>query len=151
MYKLKKEMNQLIPYSIGILFTPEEDLKKLSTNALNHRIRYLRELILISHKNGYKPPKNIVEELNELINAKVEGLLQLKEKERKERRSDDIMGIFGISFIGALPLMLVLLLYSTEAAYGAANNLSMGFMLGISIMFFILMTGFAIKSYLEAH
>ena len=91
------------------------------------------------------------QELNDLINAKVEGLLQLKEKERKERRSDDIMGIFAISFIGVLPLMLVLLLYSTEAAYGAANNLSMGFMLGISIMFFILMTGFAIKSYLEAH
>ena len=36
-------------------------------------------------------------------------------------------------------------------AYGVANNLSMGFMLGISIMFFILMTGFAIKSYLEAN
>ena len=70
MTKLKKEMNQLIPYSIGILFTPEEDLKKLSTNALNHRIRYLRELILISHKNGYKPPKTIVKELNELIAIK---------------------------------------------------------------------------------
>ena len=69
-YKPKEEMNQLIPYSIGILFTPEEDLKKLSTKALNHRIRYLRELILISHKNGYKPPKNIVAELNELIAIK---------------------------------------------------------------------------------
>ena len=67
-------------------------------------------------------------ELNELINTKVEAILQLKEKERKERRSEDIIGIFGISFIGALPLMLVLLLYSTEAAYGVANNLSMGFM-----------------------
>ena len=70
MTKLKKEMNQLIPYSIGILFTPEEDLKKLSTKALNHRIRYLRELIVISHKNGYKPPQTIVEELNELIALK---------------------------------------------------------------------------------
>ena len=91
------------------------------------------------------------QELNDLINAKVEALLQLKERERKERRSDDIMGIFGISFIGTLPLLLTLMLYTTEATYGVANNLSMGFMLGISIMFFILMTGFAIKSYLEAH
>ena len=69
-YKPKKEMNQLIPYSIGILFTPEEDLKKLSTKALSHRIKYLRELVIISHKNGYKPPKNIVAELNELIAIK---------------------------------------------------------------------------------
>ena len=70
MPRLKKEMNQLIPYSIGILFTPEEDLKKLSTKALSHRIKYLRELVIISHKNGYKPPKNIVAELNELIAIK---------------------------------------------------------------------------------
>ena len=93
----------------------------------------------------------IEKELNELINAKVEAILQLKEKERKERRSEDILVLIGISFIGALPLVLTFMLYTTEAAYGAANNLSMGFMLGISIMFFILMTGFAIKSYLEAH
>ena len=90
-------------------------------------------------------------ELNELIAAKVETLLKLREQERRERHSDAIMSIFIISFIGALPLMLVLMLYHTEAAYGIANNLSMGFMLGISIMFFILMTGFAIKSYLEAN
>ena len=91
------------------------------------------------------------QELNDLINAKAEALLQLKEKERKERRSEDIMGIFITSFIGALPLMLVLMLYHTEAAYGIANNLPMGFLLGISIMFFIFMTGYAIKSYLEVH
>lgn len=88
-------------------------------------------------------------ELNELINAKVEALLQLKERERKERRSENILSIFGTSFLGALPLMLTFMLYTTEAAYGAANNLSMGFLLGISLIFFILMTGFAIKSYLE--
>ena len=93
----------------------------------------------------------IEKELNELINAKVEAILQLKEKERKERRSEDILVLIGISFIGALPLVLTFMLYTTEAAYGAANNLPMGFMLVISIMFFILMTGFAIKSYLEAH
>ena len=90
-------------------------------------------------------------ELNELIKAKVEALLQFKERERKERRSEDIMEFIGISFIGALPLLLTFMLYTTEATYGVANNLSMGFMLGISIMFFILMTGFAIKSYLEAN
>ena len=90
-------------------------------------------------------------ELNELIAAKVETLLKLREQERRERRSDDIMGIFVISFIGALPLMLTFMVYHTEAAYGIANNLPMGFLLGISIMFFIFMTGYAIKSYLEVN
>ena len=65
-----RETEQYLPYSIGILFTPEEDLKKLDKKALNHRIKYLRELVIISHKNGYKPPKNIVAELNELIAIK---------------------------------------------------------------------------------
>ena len=84
MTKLKKELNQLIPYSIGILFTPEEDLQKLSTKALNHRIRYLRELIVISHKNGYKPPKNIVAELNELIAIKKGEINGNKNNNHKE-------------------------------------------------------------------
>jgi glycerol uptake facilitator-like aquaporin len=90
-------------------------------------------------------------ELNELIDAKVETILQLKEKEKNERRSKNIMRLFITSFLGALPLIFMLLVYFTEAAYGRANNLSMGFMLGIYTMFFILMTSFAIKSYLEAN
>ena len=69
-YKPKEEIAKLIPYAIGILFTPEEDLKKLDKKALSRRIKYLRELVIISHKNGYKPPKNIVAELNELIAIK---------------------------------------------------------------------------------
>ena len=68
MYKLKEEIE--LPYSTDFIFAPDEDPKELNKKALNHRIRYLRELILISHKNGYKPPKNIVAELNELIAIK---------------------------------------------------------------------------------
>ena len=41
-----------------------------SNPRLKRRIKYLKEVILISHKNGYKPPKNIVAELNELIAIK---------------------------------------------------------------------------------
>ena len=65
-----RETEQYLPYGTDFILAPGEDLKKLSTKALNHRIRYLRELIVISHKNGYKPSKNIVEELNELIEIK---------------------------------------------------------------------------------
>ena len=41
-----------------------------SNPRLKRRIKYLKEVILISHKNRYKPPKNVVEELNELIAIK---------------------------------------------------------------------------------
>ena len=68
MSRLKEEIE--LPYATDFILAPREDLKKLSTKALNHRIRYLRELIVISHKNGYKPPQTIVEELNELIALK---------------------------------------------------------------------------------
>ena len=68
--QMNKETEQYLPYATDFILAPGEDLKKLSTNALNHRIRYLRELILISRKNGSKPPKTIVKELNELIKIK---------------------------------------------------------------------------------
>ena len=70
MNKAKREMEQYLPFPTHFLLAPDEDLKKLSTKALNHRIKYPRELVIISHKNGYKPPKNIVAELNELIAIK---------------------------------------------------------------------------------
>ena len=41
-----------------------------SNPKLKRRIKYLKEVILISHKNRYKPPKNVVEELNKLIAIK---------------------------------------------------------------------------------
>ena len=68
-----RETEQYLPYATDFILAPGEDLKKLSTKALNHRIKYLRELVIISHKNGYKPPKNIVEELNELIAIRKKG------------------------------------------------------------------------------
>ena len=68
MYKHKERTEKHLPYSIDFLLV--EDPKKLNPKALRRRIKYLRELITISHKNGYKPSKNIVEELNELIEIK---------------------------------------------------------------------------------
>ena len=46
-----------------------------SNPRLKRRIKYLKEVILISHKNRYKPPKNVVEELNKLITIKKAGEL----------------------------------------------------------------------------
>ena len=63
-------MEQYLPFPTHFLLAPDEDLKQLDKKALSHRIKYLRELVIISHKNGYKPPKNIVAELNELIAIK---------------------------------------------------------------------------------
>ena len=79
-----RETEQYLPYATDFILAPGEDLKKLSTKALNHRIRYLRELIVISHKNGYKPPKTIVEELNELIAIKKGELNGNKNNNNKE-------------------------------------------------------------------
>ena len=70
MNKAKREMEQYLPFPTHFLLAPDEDLKQLDKKALSRRIKYLRELVIISHKNGYKPPKNIVEELNELIKVK---------------------------------------------------------------------------------
>ena len=79
-----RETEQYLPYGTDFILAPGEDLKKLSTKALNHRIRYLRELIVISHKNGYKPPKNIVAELNELIAIKKGEINGNKNNNHKE-------------------------------------------------------------------
>ena len=51
---------------------------------LKRRIKYLKEVILISHKNRYKPPKNVVEELNELIAIKKGELNGNKNNNYKE-------------------------------------------------------------------
>ena len=55
-----------------------------SNPRLKHRIKYLKEVILISHKNRYKPPKNVVEELNELIAIKKGELNGNKNNNYKE-------------------------------------------------------------------
>ena len=41
MSKLKEETAQYLPYATDFLLASGEDLKKLSTKALNHRIKYL--------------------------------------------------------------------------------------------------------------
>ena len=55
-----------------------------SNPRLKRRIKYLKEVILISHKNRYKPPKNVVEELNELIAIKKGELNGNKNNKNKE-------------------------------------------------------------------
>ena len=55
-----------------------------SNPRLKRRIKYLKEVILISHKNRYKPPKNVVEELNELIAIKKGELNGNKNNNYKE-------------------------------------------------------------------
>ena len=67
----QNEMNKLplVPYGVGFFYALHTNPKKLNKQ-LNRRIKYLKEVILISHKNRYKPPKNVVEELNELIAIK---------------------------------------------------------------------------------
>ena len=82
--QMNKETEQYLPYAADFILAPSEDLKKLSTKALNHRIKYLRELVIISHKNGYKPPKNIVAELNELIAIKKGEINGNKNNNHKE-------------------------------------------------------------------
>ena len=55
-----------------------------SNPRLKRRIKYLKEVILISHKNRYKPPKTIVKELNELIKIKKGELNGNKNNNYKE-------------------------------------------------------------------
>ena len=55
----------------NLIASPGSRLKEeMAPHELRRRIKYLKEVILISHKNRYKPPKNVVEELNELIAIK---------------------------------------------------------------------------------
>ena len=74
----------LLPYSVDLFFTLDKNTKKLNKKALSRRIKYLRELVIISHKNGYKPPKNIVAELNELIAIKKGEINGNKNNNHKE-------------------------------------------------------------------
>ena len=87
--RLKEEMDKLLPGAVGFLFAPDSEKptkikKRMAPHELRRRIKYLKEVILISHKNRYKPPKNVVEELNELIAIKKGELNGNKNNNHKE-------------------------------------------------------------------
>ena len=150
-----RETEQYLPYATDFILAPGEDLKKLSTKALNHRIKYLRELVIISHKNGYKPPKNIVAELNELIaikkvkpmeNEKIKAIVkEAIDEERKERSKQIRQAILDALLSGTIgALLFVAAVIVIVTFFGATSFIS-----GIAVTTFAIIDAFLINSLLQ--